>query len=65
MLDLEEIGGGGFRDAYATFAFYQGGQLFAHHDNTLVALPVEPDAMVTVITYGTTTISNALEIHSS
>jgi len=55
MLDLEEIGDGGFRDAYAVFAMAQpledGFCLFVEYDGFLVSLIVPADAMIPVVTY--------------
>lgn len=67
MLDLEDIGDGGFRDAYAVFAMAQPVDddslcLFVEYDGFLVSLIVPTSATVPVITYAAPgATSNMLE----
>lgn len=63
MLDLEEIGGEGFRAEYATFVSVDptadGLMLVAQHEGTLIALTIPPTTTIPVITYAAS--SNMLE----
>ena len=63
MLDLEPLGGEGFCAEYAVFSALApatdgGFVLLAEHAGNPVALPIDADATVPVITYG---VSNMLE----
>lgn len=60
MLDLEEIGGEGLRDSYATLVDVSpdGTHLVANYEGTLLSFALEPGTTIPVITYG---FSNMLE----
>lgn len=66
MLDLEDLGGGGLRDAYAVLLDLmpdgEGHLLVADYEGSIVTIPAPPGTTVPVITYA---ISNMLETEPS
>lgn len=65
MLDLEEIGGEGLRDSYATLVdaspTADGVLLIADYEGTLLSFPAHHDTRIPVITYASNVLETATQ----